>query len=210
MALVTRKRRGNLSFEVAYVGHCANCVRIGPKDNERAMRVFSACSSCVRLGLWRKPLRVCMLQHARGTGRPERTSRNHSAQSCFGGGGEARKGGLIADQQFRNTRNDLSCVSASHGLHVLLSGIKRMRRMKQVGHAVDRRFLKVWEISSWTEKTKQNKNMIIPNLKNLRSPWWSRRGRSGTLFPTGAHYWRLRESHLRRTSLKPHKFWVSP
>lgn len=50
----------------------------------------------------------------------------------------------------------------------------------------------------------------VPNLKSPRSPWWDRRGGTDTLFPTGAHEWRLTESHLRGTSLKPRRIRVCP
>ena len=52
--------------------------------------------------------------------------------------------------------------------------------------------------------------LSLPHLKSPRIPWWGRRGRSDTLFPTGAHKWRLRESHPSRTSLKRKSFGLPP
>lgn len=85
---------------MAYVGHSPQTVSeldSKIKRNAGVFRMFKLCSG----RFMKQTFRVCMLQHARGTGRPERTSRNHCSELFLG-----KRGGRVADQQFRNMRND--------------------------------------------------------------------------------------------------------
>lgn len=143
-------------------------------SEEKPMRlcVFSA-------NIW-----VCMLQHARGTGRP------------------GRKRWCATESLDVFIRARWKCKL--YHWHV---GAQLRVKVKEVRQ--ERVACVFVAITNYIQAVGHHKSRV-PNLKSPRSPWWDRRGRSDTLVPTGAHEWRLAESHLRGTSLKPQLIWVSP
>lgn len=134
---------------------------------------------CVFSNTW-----VCMLQHARGTDRPERKS------WCA-----------------TETSSEIFQPHTMSKLYIRIFVPSLCVKLKEPHD--EQTACAFCETGNHIQDACVHK-LSVPNLKDPRSPWWDHRGQSDTLFPTGAHEWRLTESHLRQTSLKPQRIWVSP
>ena len=145
---------------------------------------------------------ACMLQHATGTGRPERKEERlmrHSYHSSVVAAVVAVVGDVKKNKKQKKTlvmTNDLEGAQCVFPM--------RKNRMERTRSDTSR-------ITTSADRwLKTAPHYFHPHLKSPRIPWWGRRGRSDTLFPTGAHKWRLREFHPSRTSLKPQSFGLPP
>lgn len=168
-------------------------------QNARNLGLFFKAAFCTRVcwaNIW-----ACMLQHATGTGRPERRwgwCDTHITSQLL----------LLLlllletlKNKKKNTRNDLDFIIPRMHKCVFPMRKNRMERTRSDTSRLT---------TSADRWLKTAPSYFHPHLKSPRIPWWGRRGRSDTLFPTGAHKWRLRESHPSRTSLKPQSFGLPP
>ena len=151
-----------------------------------------------------------MLQHARGTGLPARSARDNTLKSLLT---------VVLKVVLKQTSGLIRVIFQYPSVKSVHFSIVKcdeawVQTQTSAGHLnmlLYRYFSRLQtEVLHFFLTKKHKNNIFIPNLRSLKSPWWDRRGRSHTLFPTGEHKWRLRESHLRRTSLKPRSLWVYP